>query len=73
MDGQSIFRCQFNGRKFSIIEQDHPKQEGVKFYWTYEGRRRLDAFPWGTLGGALGSILVEYSQDVIHELRRVWL
>lgn len=73
MSKQCVFRAQFKGRKFSIIEQDHPKREGCKIYWVYEDRRRLDAFYWSTLGCAIGSLLVEYSQDIVHDLRKVWL
>ena len=72
MDGQCIFRAQFKGRKFSIIEQDLPKLEGSKIYWVYEDRRRIDKFYWRTLGGAIGSLLMEYSLDIVHELRKVW-
>lgn len=73
MDGKCVFRAQFKGRKFRIIELDNPKLAGNNVYWVYEDRRRLDAVLWKSLGAAIGSILMEYSQDVVHEFRRTWL
>ena len=73
MEGQCIFRCQFSGRKFSVVAQDNPKVEGSSLFWTYEGRKRLDAFPWNTLAGAIGSILCEQNARFMVDLRKVWL
>lgn len=73
MNEKCVFRAQFKGRKFRIIELDNPKLEGSKVYWVYEDRRRLDAVLWKSLGAAIGSMLMEYSKDVVPELRRTWL
>lgn len=73
MDGQCVFRAQFEGRKFRIIEQDQPKREGKKIYWVYEGRRRIDANYWFSLGAAIGSVLLEHSSDVVRDLTDRWL
>lgn len=72
MDGQCIFRAQFKGRTFRVVEKNSTILEGRKIYWVYEGRRRLDQDPWNHLGGAIGSILMEYSRDIITELREIW-
>lgn len=73
MDGLCIFRAQFNGRKFSVIEQDHPMLNGRKIYWAYENRRRLDQIYWSTKAGAIGSILCEFSEDFVRDLGTLWL
>lgn len=73
MDGQCVFRAQFKGRKFRIIELDNPKLAGSVVYWVCEDKRRLDPVLWKSLGAAIGSLLMEYSPDTVHELRRVWL
>lgn len=72
MDKQCVFRCQFNGRNFSVFEQDNPKEEGGKIYWVYEGRRKLDKFNWFSEAGAIGSILSEFSEDFMSYLSRIW-
>lgn len=72
MDKQCVFRCQFNGRKFSVFEQDNPKREGGKIYWVYEGRRKFDQFNWFSAAGAIGSILSEFSENFMFDMKRRW-
>ena len=72
MKKECVFRCQFGGRCYSIHATQNPKNEGALIYWTYIGRRKLDAFSWTSFEGALGSIMTGCPDFDISYFRRVW-
>lgn len=70
---QCIFRCQFDGKCYSIYASMHPKREGELIYWTYVGRRLFDHFHWDSFEGAVGSILLSNHDFHMSDFRKVWL
>lgn len=72
MERICVFKCQFNGRRFRIIAVGDTYAKGLRSYYAYEGRKRLDRYPWSSLGGAVGRILKELSWDITDKIAEVW-
>lgn len=72
MKEQCIFRCQFKGHTLRVVEVDNPDGATRKCYRTYMDRRRLDVCDWYYLGGAIGSILLVLSREVLDEIKEIW-
>lgn len=73
MKGTCVFRCQFKGQTYRVLEQERPHFHGEKIYWTYIGRRKLDATHWDRFEGAIASIMLRYDSSFIYNLLRAWV
>lgn len=67
-----VFKCQFDKTWYRVYEFVHPDKEQCKLYQTYVGRKKLDTFPWSSLGSAIGSILSSVDCDILNCLTRIW-
>lgn len=72
MNKEKVFSCSFEGQKYSIYVEPNPKREGAYLFWTYKGRKRLDAFYWGSFEAAVGSILMENADFEVSKFVEVW-
>ena len=76
--GRCVFRCWFNGNSYRVMETTQvfevssTKLESGKRYWTYVGKKKLDETAWCHLGGAIGSILLELSREVLTDIKEIW-
>lgn len=72
MKKEVVFRCQFGGSRYWVEVLEHPKKKDGVVYATYKDRRRLDTFTWGTLEGAIGSIMQEHPGFSTIKFVEVW-
>lgn len=72
MKKEVVFRCQFGGNRYRVEKLEISWMNYDIVYTTYKNRKRLDTYPWGTLEGAVGSIMKDHPCFDTRTFVEVW-
>lgn len=73
MKRKRVLSVHYDGKVYSIYEEEYNGRITKKLYRTFIGRKRLDLAPWYTFTDALAGILCEIRDFKMMQYKSDWL